>query len=183
MIWGLLTLSCTMNKGAYPNSQEIKTTWISFNRLKNVVFGHNIKKNEITSFWSVPAAGHLGRGVGGHPQGPLEDSPHNLRTTGEWNTTSVPIQSRWTWDSIREAEKPAWPGSQIPSSRRQHQVTWVQSQQTSPRFLEDSFWGRPLFGLQTSRHLPCQRTGVLPAQEGFARALGEAILIPGSLQD
>jgi hypothetical protein len=47
-------------------------------------------------FWSVPAPGHLGHGVCGHPQGPLEDSPHNLRTTGEWNITSVPIQSRGT---------------------------------------------------------------------------------------
>ena len=39
------------------------------------------------------APGHLGCGVGGHLQDPLEDSPHDLRTTGEWNTTSVPIQS------------------------------------------------------------------------------------------
>ena len=51
------------------------------------------------------------------PQVTLEDSPCHLRTTGEWNTTSAPIQSFRTWDSIREAEKPAWPGSQIPSSQ------------------------------------------------------------------
>ena len=44
-------------------------------------------------FRSVPAPGHLGRIVCGHPQGPLEDSPHDLRTTAEWNTTSVPIES------------------------------------------------------------------------------------------
>jgi hypothetical protein len=77
------------------------------------------------------ALGHLGHRVGGHPQGPLENSPHDLRTTGEWNTTSVPIQSRRTWDSIRETEKPAWPGSQIPSGWHQHRVTWARSRRTS----------------------------------------------------
>jgi hypothetical protein len=69
----------------------------------------------------------------------IEDSPHNLRTTGEWNTTSVPFQLRRTWDSIREAEIPAWPGSQLPSGGlNQHQVTWAQSQRTAPRSVEDS---------------------------------------------
>ena len=63
----------------------------------------------------------------------LEDSPCDLRTTGEWNTTSVPFQSCGTWDSIREAENPAWPGSQVPSSWCQHLVTWAQSQLTSPK--------------------------------------------------
>jgi hypothetical protein len=33
------------------------------------------------------------------PRSP-EDSPWDLRTSGEWNTTSVPIQSLGTWDSI-----------------------------------------------------------------------------------
>jgi hypothetical protein len=47
-------------------------------------------------FQSKPALGHLGLGVGGQPQGPLEDSPGDLRTTGEWNTTSVPIQTHGT---------------------------------------------------------------------------------------
>ena len=56
------------------------------------------------------------------PRSP-EDSPRDLRTYGEWNTTSVPIQSHRTWDSIREAENPAWPGSQLPSSQCQHRVT------------------------------------------------------------
>ena len=27
------------------------------------------------------------------PPRSLEDSPHDIRTSGEWNTTSVPIQS------------------------------------------------------------------------------------------
>ena len=42
---------------------------------------------------AAPAPGHLGYGVSGHTQVPLEDSPLVLRTTGEWNTTSVPFQS------------------------------------------------------------------------------------------
>jgi hypothetical protein len=112
-----------------------------------------------------------------------EDSPLDLRTTSEWNTTSVPLQSRGSWNSIREAENPAWPGSQVPSGQLQHWVTWVRSWRTPPRCLEDSLWGRPSFGLQTTRHLLCQRTGVLPAQESFAGAPGEAILVPGSLWD
>jgi hypothetical protein len=53
----------------------------------------------------------------------LEDSPRNLVTTGEWNTTSVPFQSCRSWDSIREAVNPAWPGSQVHSGWRQHQGT------------------------------------------------------------
>ena len=86
---------------------------------------HWEKKEEmvVNPFQSAPAPGHLGHRVGGHPQDPLEDSPRDLRTTGECNTTSVPIQSQGTWDSIREAENPTWPGSQIPSGQHQHRVT------------------------------------------------------------
>jgi hypothetical protein len=135
------------------------------------------------TFRSVPALGHLGCRVGGHPQSSLEDFPRNLKTTGEWNTTSVSIQSCGTWDSIRKAGNPAWPGSQVPSGRRQHWVTWAQSRQTPPRSLEDSFWDRPNFGFQTSGHLPCQRRGVCPSQEGFAGAPWGDILFPGSLWD
>jgi exonuclease III len=36
-------------------------------------------------------------------------------------------------------------------------------------------------GLQTSGHLPCQRTGVCPAWEGFAGAPGGAILISNKI--
>jgi hypothetical protein len=46
-----------------------------------------------------------------------------------------------------------------------------------------SFWDRPYFGLQTSRHLPHQRRGVCPTLEGSARAPGGAILGPRSLGD
>jgi hypothetical protein len=51
---------------------------------------------------------------------------------------------------------------------------WVWSRRSPPRSLEDSVYGRPCFRLQTSGHLPCQRIGVCPAQEGFAKHLGEA---------
>ena len=60
----------------------------------NVIEENTLKKN--LAFRSAPAPGHLGPGVGGHPQGPLEDSPRHLKTTDQWNTTSVPIQSRGT---------------------------------------------------------------------------------------
>jgi hypothetical protein len=56
----------------------------------------SISIKKMPPFQSAPAPGHLGCGVGGHPQGPLEDSPLDLRTTSEWNTTFVPIQSRKT---------------------------------------------------------------------------------------
>ena len=36
---------------------------------------------------------------------------------------------------------------------------------------------------KTCVHLPCQRRGVCPTQEGFARMPGGAILVPGSLRD
>jgi hypothetical protein len=44
-------------------------------------------------FWSTPALDHLGCRVWWQtaPRS-LENSPCNLRITGEWNTTSVPIQ-------------------------------------------------------------------------------------------
>jgi hypothetical protein len=113
----------------------------------------------------------------------LEDSPCDPRTSGEWNTASVPIQSLGTWDSIREAGSLAWPGSQVTSGQCQHQLTWTQSQRTPPRSLEDSFWGRPHFGLQTSWHIPCQKRGVCPAQEGSVGATGGAILVPRFLWD
>ena len=52
--------------------------------------------DQVTSpFWSASASGHLGLRVGrpSHPPRSLEDSAHDLRTTNEWNTTSVPFQS------------------------------------------------------------------------------------------
>jgi hypothetical protein len=45
-----------------------------------------------------------------------------------------------------------------------------------------SFWGSTLFRLQTSDHLPGQRTGVHPAREAFAPGTAGAILVPGLRQ-
>ena len=45
-------------------------------------------------FRSMPAPGFLAHGVSGHPQGPPLDPPQDLKTYGEWNTASAPIQSR-----------------------------------------------------------------------------------------
>ena len=46
-----------------------------------------------------------------------------------------------------------------------------------------SFWGRPHFQLQTSRHLPFQRRGVCPTWEGFPTTSGGAILVLGLHRD
>ena len=66
--------------------------------LGNGEYGDQVKEElrRTSPFWSAPEQGHLGRRVGKHPQGPLEDSPRDLRTTSEWNSTSVPIQSLGT---------------------------------------------------------------------------------------
>ena len=176
----------------------IKLTLKYDNYLQNFVFlpiemHHDIGspgmltyKNTFLLIHPLPSGQHqhwvtLGVELADTPLRSLEDSSHDLRTTGEWNTSSVPFQSCRT--SIREAENPAWPGLQVPTGRHQHWVTWERSRRTPPRSLEDSFWGRPHFRLQIYWHLPCQRTGVLPALEGFAGASGEAILVPGSLRD
>jgi hypothetical protein len=105
---------------------------------------------------------------GGHPQGPLEDSPLDLRTTPEWNTTSVPIQSPGTWDSIREAGNTAWPGSKVSSSRHQHLVTCSQSQWKPLRFLRTASETDPISG---SRH-----PGTFPARGELSALPGRALL-------
>jgi hypothetical protein len=56
------------------------------------------------AFRLAPALGHLGRGVS------REDSPHELRTSGDWNTTSARRQVRrpdiWA-PSLQEESLPA----------------------------------------------------------------------------
>jgi hypothetical protein len=52
----------------------------------------------------------------------------------------------------------------------QERVWTVEANSFWDRQKPQSFWGRPLFWLQTSGHLPFQRRGVCPAQEGFATA-------------
>jgi hypothetical protein len=56
-------------------------------------------------FQSGPAPGHLGRGVGGHPQGPKRTLHVILGPPVSGTHLSVPFQSCGT--SIREAENPA----------------------------------------------------------------------------
>ena len=50
----------------------------------------------------------------------------------------------------------------------------------TPKVPRGQLLRQTLFRAPDIRHLPCQRTGVLPAQEGFGRVPGEAILVPRS---
>jgi hypothetical protein len=48
-------------------------------------------------------------------------------------------------------------------------IVWItEANSFWDRWEPQSFGGSPLFWLQTSRHLLCQRIGVCPAREGFA---------------
>ena len=108
----------------------------------------------------------------------LEDFPHNLRTSGEWSTTSVPIQLHGTWDSIREAENPAWPGSQIPSGQRQHLDTLGADSADTPKAPRGQLPRQTLFLAPDIRvpSLPEERCP--PGLEEFAWASAGDILIP-----
>jgi hypothetical protein len=129
-------------------------------------------------FQSAPGPGYLGCRVDRLPPRSLEDSPHDLRTTSDWNTTPVPIQSCRTWDSIREAENPAWPGSQIPSGWCQHRVTLGSELADKPKvprgqlLRQTRFWAPDI----RASSLPEERCPP-PPQESFARAPGGAILV------
>lgn len=117
------------------------------------------------------------------PPRSLEDSPCDLMTTCEWNTTSFPVQSLEAWDSIREAENPAWPGSQVPSGLCQHLVTLGMESVETPKVPRGQVLRQTPFRAPDIRQLPCQRRDVRPNREGFAWEPGGAILVPGSLQD
>ena len=62
-----------------------------------------LKAFKSDSAWSLPVGTSTGspwaRSRQAPPRSP-EESPWDLRTSGEWNTTSVPIQLRGTRDSI-----------------------------------------------------------------------------------
>jgi hypothetical protein len=71
------------------------------------------------------------------PQSP-EDSPHELRITGEWNTTPVPIQACLAWASSREADN--WPDQghrSLPVSASSWSP-WAWTQQKVPQSPEDT---------------------------------------------
>jgi hypothetical protein len=100
-------------------------------KLNNTLLNGNLVKKEIKDFLEFnkneatimqdlrQALKHLGRRVARQPPPPrsLEDSPHDLRTTGEWNTSSDSNcagpetelgkhlgRSRWTPPSPRSLE-------------------------------------------------------------------------------
>ena len=123
------------------------------------------------AFWSAPATGHLVLGVSGYLQVPLEYSPCYLRTTCEWNTTSVPIQPHGTWDSISsKAGNPTSTGSQVPSGRRRHLGT---ESADTPKFPRGQFLRQTLFraldilahSLPEERYPPCPR-GLCQSTQG-----------------
>jgi hypothetical protein len=84
----------------------------------------------------MPALGHLERGVARHPQGP-QRTLHGILGTLV-SGTQLLFQSNHVGPEtalIREAENP---GSQVPSSWRQHQVTLGSESSDNPTSLEES---------------------------------------------
>jgi hypothetical protein len=55
----------------------------------------------------------------------------NLRITGEWNTTSVPNQSRWACDS-RSKDTGALPVQKLGFLLIRARIPWFQTHQTAP---------------------------------------------------
>jgi hypothetical protein len=79
--------------------------------------------------------------------------------------------------------EPSWTSNMSVTSLHRWEC-WLQKLHSFwDRQKQHSFWDRHLFRLQTSGHLPWQRRGVGPAQEGFVRAPGGAILGPRSLSN
>jgi hypothetical protein len=86
---------------------------------------------------------HLVLRVGRHPPAQVPRGLwQDLRTIGEWNTTSVPFQSCRTWDSIREAP---W--------------AWSRWTRPYPRYLEDSPSDLRTTGEWSTTFVPFQSLG------------------------
>ena len=87
---------------------------------------------------------HLGNlldGVWGQPQGPHRNIHEILRPLVSGK--QLLLQSYHAGPEtafIREADKPAWPGSQVPSNPLQHRAPWGQSLWTPQRSPQDSPW-------------------------------------------
>jgi hypothetical protein len=126
----------------------------------------------ISPFWSAPAPSHLGADLADSPRS-LEDS--SLILGPLVNRTQLLFQSNHVGPETALRKQKTRPDQGYKSLLvgASTESAWAQSQWTTPRTLEYSFWGRPHFGLQTSRHLPCQRRDVHLAQEGIARPPGE----------
>jgi hypothetical protein len=80
----------------------------------------------------------------------------DLRITGEWNTTSVPLQSRGTWDSSREAEH--WPeqGHKSLLFSANARSPRMQSQWTSSQYSENSPCDIRITGEWNTTSIPIQ---------------------------
>ena len=135
------------------------------------------------AFQSAPALGHLGCRVGRHPK----VSERNLHAILEPPVSGTQLLFQFTHvgheTALGKQETRPDQGHKFLPVGTSTWSPWALSQWTHTRSLEESFSDRPHFELKTSGHLPCKRRGVCPAQEGFARAPGGVILVPGSLQD
>jgi hypothetical protein len=123
-------------------------------------------------FLSAPAPGHLSLWT---PPRSTEHSPWDLRTSGEWNTTSVPIQTHGTWDSINWGRRkpgltrvtsPFW-AAQAPGHLGHGVCGQPQGPQSTLHWiLRPLVSGTQLlpggrFECQISGHLPCKRRACL----------------------
>ena len=79
-----------------PYVLELPITLWGRDLLKNLQLTLTNEIRGTSPFQSTPTPGCLARCVSGHPQGPTHDPPQDLKTSGEWNTASAPIQSRGT---------------------------------------------------------------------------------------
>jgi hypothetical protein len=99
----------------------------SFHLKKKILVVWNcVQKIKIENgpFRSAPTPGHLGCWVAGHPKGPQRILYGILGPLV--SGAQLLFQSNLAGPEtalIREAENLAWPGSQVPSSQHQHQVT------------------------------------------------------------
>ena len=62
--------------------------------------------NKIRDKKTLQWPGFLACGVSGHPQGPTQDPPQDLKTSGEWNTTSArrQVQTPDIWAPFLQEE-------------------------------------------------------------------------------
>jgi hypothetical protein len=109
-------------------------------------------------------------------------SPHDLRITGEWNRTSVPIKSWGTWDSIREAEN--WPdqGHKSLLVSASTRSPWAQSRQRPPWSLEDSPLHLRITGEQKTTSVTIQLWWACDSRNKDTRAIPDQSLPDFSFQ-
>jgi hypothetical protein len=132
-------------------------------------------RGESGAFRSTPTPGQLERGVCWHPQGPHRTLHGILRTLVSGAQLLLQFNRSGPETAlIREAENPAWPGSQVPSGPRQHWGTLVTESVDTRKVTKSTLHGivRPLvsgsqrlpggrFEHQISGHLPCKKRACL----------------------